>query len=96
MRALITTSSVTLLSVSRNSEHTLVYLAGTMGSATVNICYRGIDGGLIPFKNGANVSLGDQYTVTHGDEITPELEVVGADSSTDIDVNSVALQNLLT
>lgn len=95
MRATIRDNVELPLTVKRKAEHTIVYLSGARGTAVVNICYTNEEGGLIPYTGGTNVALGDQYTITHGEEVTPILEVTGANGATAIDVFSVALGTLI-
>lgn len=91
MRALVTANIELPLIVERETDHTIVYLSGTKGTAVISICYLKANGDLTAYSGGTPLDLEDQYTITHGVGITPVLLVTGADGTTSIDVLALAL-----
>ena len=68
---------------------TIIYVSGTIGTATINITYKNDAGAYLPLVNGL-LAIGDQYEVTHGANMDIYLTVATASGSTSIDINAVA------
>jgi hypothetical protein len=68
---------------------TIIYVSGTMGTATINVTYKNLAGDYLPLDN-ASLTTGQQYEVTHGANMDIFLTIATADGSTSIDVNAVA------
>ena len=85
----ITTDGNYQLETIFNPTKTAIYVSGTMGAATAKITYKNDAGTHIDMDDGA-VVLG-QYEIAHGSGKEIFLTITGADGSTAIEVDSVAL-----
>jgi hypothetical protein len=85
----ITTDGNYELNTSFKPNKTVIYVSGTIGAATVVVTYKNQAGTYLPLSN-ANITVGEQYEVTHGANQDIFLTVTGSDGATSIDINAVA------
>ena len=65
------------------SGTSIVYVSGTLSTATATISYKDSEGTVVPYTDGVVVS-GDQYKIEHGQGVDLFLVVASADGSTAI------------
>lgn len=72
-----------------NNKHSdansIVCVSGDLGTATVNIVYKKLDGSYENYTDGSVVS-GEQARVSHGSKVTIYAQVTGSNGSTDIEI----------